>query len=398
MDIGFTKRKQGQFRHLGRVLYGAGLRIQKALADYVRDENRPDQILLLEHNPVFTLGQSATRADVHVTDEFLAKNGVEIHQTDRGGQVTYHGPGQLVAYPICNLRGGRQNVACFVRGLEQAMIDTAKDFGVIADRLEGYPGIWVKTDRGLEKLGAVGIHLKRWVSTHGIAFNIDPRMEHFRWITPCGITDKGVCSLRTLLGDGCPTWDEVRTSLALHLAEILAIDPVPAAEPSQSISVTVWRRGSDGPEILMMLRCPSEGQWWSSVTGMIEPGETPEMAANREVMEEAGLSGNLIAMELQHTFWLNPQQQSLPDIGQTPQEQAEPLFNTETCFQMEVPANSKVDLNTTEHSEYRWCTPNEALTLMSWEGSRAALKKLIEADLYSDANMERRSESEIDRA
>jgi len=376
MDIGFTKHKQGQFRHFGRVLYSAGLRMQRELADYVRDGDRPDQILLLEHNPVFTLGRSAARSDIHVSDEFLAKNGVELHKTDRGGQVTYHGPGQIVVYPICNLHGGRQDVGRLVRGLEQAMIDTSKDFGVIADRLDGYPGIWVNTERGLEKLGAVGIHLKRWVSTHGIAFNIDPCMSHFQWITPCGITDKGVCSLRTILGNGCPTWDEARMSIARHLSEILALDPVPVSEPSQSISATIWRRGSSGTEILMLLRHLSEGQCWSSVTGMIETGETPEMSAHREVLEETGLRGNLVTMDFQHSFCLEPTIYGI--------HSDEPQFNTETCFQMEVPADSRVSLNAAEHSEYRWCTPIEALALMSRESSKAALNKLLDTKFGID--------------
>jgi len=349
MDIGFTKQKQGQFRHLGRVLYGAGLRMQRELADYVKDGDRPDQILLLEHNPVFTLGRSAVRSDIHVSDDFLTKNGVELHKIDRGGQVTYHGPGQIVVYPICNLHGGRQNVGGLVRGLEQAMIDTSKDFGVIANRLDGYPGIWVDTARGLEKLGAVGIHLKRWVSTHGIAFNIDPCMSHFQWITPCGITDKGVCSLRTLLGNECPTWDEVGKCLARHLMEILAFDPLPVVEPSQSISVTVWRRGNSATEILTLLRRSSDGRWYSSITGMVGTDETPEIAAHREVLKETGLRGNLAAMDFQHSFLLEP---TICDD--------EPLFNTETCFQMEVSADSQVSLNTTEYGEYRWCTPGEA--------------------------------------
>ncbi|MDR2698046.1 MAG: lipoyl(octanoyl) transferase LipB [Holophagales bacterium] len=378
MNTGFTKQKQGQFRHFGRVLYGAGLLMQRGLADYVRDGDCPDQILLLEHNPVFTLGRSATRSDVHVSDEFLTKNGVELHRTDRGGQVTYHGPGQIVVYPICNLRGGRQDVGRLVRGLEQAMINASKDFGVTADRLEGYPGIWVKTAHGLEKLGAVGIHLKRWVSTHGIAFNIDPCMSHFQWITPCGITDKGVCSLRTLLGNECPTWNEVGTSLAFHLSEILALNPVPVAEPSQSISVTVWRRGNSGLEILMLLRCLSEGRWWSNVTEMIEPGETPEIAAHREVLEETGLSGNLAAMDFQHSFWLEPTICGV--CGDEPQ------FNTEICFHMEVPADSQASLITNEHNEYRWCAPSEALKMMSRESSKAALNKLLTTVAVGDGD------------
>ncbi|MDR1840962.1 MAG: NUDIX domain-containing protein, partial [Holophagales bacterium] len=243
---------------------------------------------------------------------------------------------------------------------------TAADFGVIAQRLEKYPGVWVQTPRGWEKLGALGINLKRWISTHGIAFNLDPHMPCFQWITPCGITDMGVCSLRSLLGDGCPCWDEACTNLIGHLSEILAFDMLPTFEPSKSVSVTVWRQGATGgPEILMMLRCPSKGQWWSSVTGMIEDGETPEMAAHREVLEEAGLVGKLVPLGFQHSFWIDP---ALSGVRSD-----EPLFNTEICFQMEVPADRSVALNSAEHSEYRWCKPDEALALMKWEGSKEAL-------------------------
>jgi lipoyl(octanoyl) transferase len=250
------------------------------------------------------------------------------------------------------------------------MIETAKDFGVVAERLKEYPGIWVQTKRGWEKLGAVGIHIKRWISSHGIAFNLDPCLPHFKWITPCGIADKGICSLKSLLGDSCPSWDEACTSLAGHISSILSLDPIPVPEPSQSISATTWRHGSKGPEILMMLRNISEGRWWSSVTGMAEPPETPEMTAQRELMEEAGLTGSIAPLDLRHTFLVDPA------IAKS--NSPEPIFNTETCFHIEVPPMAQVKLNTAEHSEYRWCAPDEAMALMEWEGSKAALKKLME--------------------
>ncbi len=364
-EVGFSNPRPAQLRRFGRVFYPAGLRMQKALAAHVSEPGNPDQLVLLEHDPVFTLGRNATPADIHMSDDFLAAQGVSVHRTDRGGEVTYHGPGQIVAYPICNLRGGREDVGRLVRGLEEAMIRTAADFGVVADRLKGAPGIWVDTPRGLEKLGAIGLHLSRWITTHGIAFNVRPNLDHFRWITPCGFTDKGVCSLQSLLGEDVPTWEVAADRLQAHLVTCLAMDLRPVREPSRSVSAMTWRRGAAGPEILMMLRVPAHGLWWQSVTGMMEPGETPEQTAHRELMEETGLTGTLRPLGLSHSFWVDPAIVHFPD--------AEPRFNTETCFSMEVSAETPVRLEPLEHSEFRWCAPDEALALMKWEGSKAAL-------------------------
>ena len=371
--IGFSTPHPAQLRRFGRVFYPAGQRLQKALAAYVDEPGRPDQLVILEHDPVFTLGRNATPADIHMSDDFLASQGVSVHRTDRGGEVTYHGPGQIVAYPICNLRGGREDVGRLVRGLEEAMIRTAADFGVVADRLKGAPGIWVDTaqyrsGRGPEKLGAIGLHLSRWISTHGIAFNVGPNLDHFKWITPCGFTDKGVCSLASLLGDGAPTWTEAADRLQVHLVEQLALDLQPTRAPSRSVSALTWRRGAAGPEILMMLRVPSHGLWWQSVTGMMEPGEDPEQTAHRELMEETGLTGTLRPLGLSHSFWVDSTIIRFPD--------PEPRFNTEICFSMEVAPEAVVRLEPAEHSEYFWCGLDEAHDLTKWEGSKAAIRLL----------------------
>lgn len=367
-EIGFATPRPAQLRRFKRVFYPAGLRMQKALAEYVNGDGRPDQLVILEHDPVFTLGRNATPADIHMSGDFLAAQGVSVHRTDRGGEVTYHGPGQIVAYPICNLRGGREDVGRLVRGLEEAMIRTAADFGVTADRLKGAPGIWVDTPRGVEKLGAIGLHLSRWITTHGIAFNVRPNLDHFRWITPCGFTDKGVCSLGSLLGEQAPSWDVAADRLQAHLTACLAMAFQPVREPSRSVSALTWRRGAQGPEVLMMLRVPAHGLWWQSVTGMMEPGETPEETAHRELLEETGLTGTLRPLELSHSFWVDPSIVHFPD--------AEPRFNTEICFSMEVAPEAEVRLEPSEHSEYLWCGLDEAYERMKWEGSKAALQLL----------------------
>lgn len=370
-EIGFATPRPAQLRRFKRVFYPAGLRMQKALAEYVNGDGRPDQLVILEHDPVFTLGRNATPADIHMSEDFLAAQGVSVHRTDRGGEVTYHGPGQIVAYPICNLRGGREDVGRLVRGLEEAMIRTAAEFGVTADRLKGAPGIWVETPRGLEKLGAIGLHLSRWITTHGIAFNVCPNLDHFRWITPCGFTDKGVCSLGSLLGGQAPSWDVAADRLQAHLTACLAMAFEPVREPSRSVSALTWRQGAQGPEVLMMLRVPAHGLWWQSVTGMMEPGETPEETAHRELLEETGLTGTLRPLGLSHSFWVDPSIVHFPD--------AEPRFNTEICFSMEVAPNAEVRLEPSEHSEYLWCGLDEAYARMKWEGSKAALQLLRQA-------------------
>ena len=375
-EIGFSVPRPAQLRRFGRVFYPAGLRMQKALAEYVGEEGRPDQLVILEHDPVFTLGRNATPADVHMSEDFLQAQGLSVHHTDRGGEVTCHGPGQIVIYPICNLRGGREDVGRLVRGLEEAMIRTAAEFGVLADRLKGAPGVWVATAEyrkggGLEKLGAIGLHLSQWISTHGIAFNVRPNLDHFKWITPCGFTDKGVCSLASLLGEGAPTWDEAADRLQHHLIDLLALELQPARAPSRSVSALTWRRSAQGPEILMMLRVPAHGFWWQSVTGMMEADETTEETAHRELMEETGLTGTLRPLHLSHSFWVDPAIVRFPD--------AEPRFNTETCFSMEVAPEAQVQLEPSEHSEYLWCGPDEAFERMKWEGSKAALLLLRKA-------------------
>ena len=187
-----------EIRRLGLVPYVDGLALQQQLVEQRKAGAIPDQLLLLEHPPVITLGVKARgdRSHVLASDAELDDAGVHVYESGRGGDVTYHGPGQLVGYPIIDLRPDRCDVHRYVRDLEQVMIATAAAFGVEATRVPGLTGAWV----GSEKLAAIGVRISRWVTSHGFAFNVATDLGHFDLIVPCGIADRGVTSLSRLLG------------------------------------------------------------------------------------------------------------------------------------------------------------------------------------------------------
>lgn len=183
---------------LGRVLYAEGVDLQKRLVEQRKTGAIPDQLLLLEHPPVITLGVKTRDDRTHIvaTPETLEDEGVEVFESGRGGDVTYHGPGQLVGYPIIDLRPDRCDVHRYVRDLEEVLIQTVARFGIVAQRASGLTGIWVD-DR---KLAAIGVRIARWITSHGFALNVTTKLEHFNLIIPCGIADKGVTSLAQLTG------------------------------------------------------------------------------------------------------------------------------------------------------------------------------------------------------
>ena len=156
----------------------------------------PDTLLLLEHPHVYTLGRNARRENLLVSQDRLRELGAQIFETDRGGDITYHGPGQLVGYPIFDLTQHRRDIAWYMRSLEEVFIRVAKDYGIDAVRVAGAPGVWV----GNDKLVALGVHISRWVTSHGFACNVSPDLGYFDHIVPCGLKDKGVTSLARLLG------------------------------------------------------------------------------------------------------------------------------------------------------------------------------------------------------
>ena len=187
-----------EVRRLGLVPYGEALAMQRQLVEERRAGRVPDLLLLLQHPAVITLGVKGDggRANIVATDARLAELGIAVHETGRGGDVTYHGPGQIVGYPILDLKPDRCDVHRYVRDLEEVMIRVCADYGVTAGRIKGLTGTWV----GAEKIGAIGVRLSRWITSHGFAFNVSTDLDHFKLIVPCGISDRGVTSLERATG------------------------------------------------------------------------------------------------------------------------------------------------------------------------------------------------------
>jgi len=202
-------------RRLGRVPYGRGLEIQESLVAERQAGRVPDHLLLLEHDPVFTLGRNARPENVLFPAEALRERGFDVFETGRGGDVTYHGPGQVVGYPVLDLSPDRRDVHRYVRDLEEVMIRTCAGYGIEAGRVEGLTGTWV----GREKIGAIGVRIARWVTSHGFAFNVATDLSAFDLIVPCGIRGRGVTSLERLLGRPVPI-DEVMDRLTAHFAAV----------------------------------------------------------------------------------------------------------------------------------------------------------------------------------
>jgi lipoyl(octanoyl) transferase len=210
-------RRVLEVRRLGTVSYPEALAAQRALVEERRAGRVGDLLLLLEHPAVITLGVKGDggRSNVVATPERLAELGIAVEETGRGGDVTYHGPGQIVGYPIIDLRPDRQDVHRYVRDLEEVMIRTCADYGLEAGRIQGLTGAWI----GAEKIGAIGVRISRWITSHGFAFNVSTRLDHFQLIVPCGISDRGVTSLEKATGRAIAQ-EEVEARLVHHFASV----------------------------------------------------------------------------------------------------------------------------------------------------------------------------------
>jgi lipoyl(octanoyl) transferase len=202
----------------GRVSWDAAFALQRAAAARVK-AGGPETLFLLEHEDVVTVGRNAGLGELLVTEEFLRQRGIALRVADRGGKLTFHGPGQLVAYPVLDLAPDRRDVRRYVRDLEEVLIRTARDFGVEAGR-SAVSGRWASVWVGNDKLAAIGIHLSRWVTTHGAALNVSTDLARFSLFVPCGIADGGVTSLAKASGASAPSLEEVARRFVSHFTDV----------------------------------------------------------------------------------------------------------------------------------------------------------------------------------
>jgi lipoate-protein ligase B len=204
-----------------RIGYKEAFELQKKIVDARSKDEIKDTFILLEHFPVFTANRKETFLNILASKELLEKEGIEVCKTNRGGDVTYHGPGQVVGYNIMDLKGRGRDLHAYIRSMEQLIIDTLADYGIKSGRDKEHPGVWV----GSKKIAAIGIAVKRgWISMHGFALNINPNMDHYKMIVPCGIADKEVTSMSAVLGRPVELQD-VKEKLTLHYGKIFDREP-----------------------------------------------------------------------------------------------------------------------------------------------------------------------------
>jgi lipoyl(octanoyl) transferase len=228
-----------EVRRLGLVAYQEALELQRALVEERKADRIDDTLLLLEHPAVLTLGVRGDGGRSHIlaAPDLLQSQGIAVFETGRGGDITYHGPGQLVGYPIISLKPDRCDVHKYVRDLEEVLIRTVADYTIGGRRIEGLTGVWVQAENleGAEKLAAIGVRISRWVTSHGFALNVTTNLDHFKWIVPCGIADRGVTSIARLLGRAVPL-EEIADAVVRHFVAVF--DRTVVSVDSSSAGIT----------------------------------------------------------------------------------------------------------------------------------------------------------------
>lgn len=348
-------------RRLGRVEYDDGLAMMRALVAARAAGVIPDTLALLEHPPVLTLGRAAAAGDhILLPREELAARGVEVFETDRGGDVTFHGPGQIVGYPIFDLNGGREDVRAYVRNIEESLLRCLAGYGIQADRAEGMPGVWV----GNNKVGAIGVHINRWITSHGFALNVTTDLSYFSMIVPCGLPGRGVTSMSRLLSRRVEP-AEVEERLIEEISQVFDAEPEERPVDKDSVSVYVWRHGNAGPEVLLLHRIPDRGAFWQPVTGAVEPGETPEAAAARELREETGCTATPAPIPYVHAF-----------VWPRTDAPEPPRFLREHAFCVHVDEDWSPRIDATEHDDWRWSSIEGAVPEVPHTGLKRGLRLL----------------------
>ena len=348
---------------LGRVEYEDGLKLQALFARALKEKLSGDVLLLLEHAPVLTLGRGASRSDVLAAPEVLEARGVEVHETDRGGDVTYHGPGQIVGYPILDLAPDRKDVRRHVRSVEEGMVRALADHGIEAGRIAKWPGVWVGSEAGgdARKIGAVGVHIARWITTHGFALNVNSALEDFDLIIPCGIREAGVTSMDRELGRPVEV-GAVEDALARAFGSVLEAEVRFEDARTRTVSVTAVRRGASGSEVLLLRRTPERGAFWQPVTGRRQPGESAETAARRELEEETGARLPVRSLSYRHSFAFGD---SVP-----------PAIFEEEAFAADWPEGLDVRPGP-EHDAAEWVSVDEALSRLRFAGLKRAVRRAV---------------------
>jgi len=344
-------------RTLGLVTYENGLQMQERLVSMRQKEEIADQLLLLQHTPVFTLGRGGDKGNLLATPAQMQSSRIRFYETNRGGDITYHGPGQLVGYPILHLGEGNRDVRKYVTKLEEVLIRTVRELGIEATRSEKNRGIWA----GNQKLAAIGVRIARWVTSHGFALNIDPDMSHYDMITACGLRDSGVTSIRKLANRAI-TVDEVIPLVTKQFALIFERELwFPKAE-MDVVKVVIH----DGERVLLFRRTPAAGDFWQPVTGRVEEGESHVQAARRELVEETGIDAPVEALEVTQSFMIDPAFSG----SETP------VFADEEAFMARFARDATPRLDAGEHVEARWFTFPEAYEIIRWSDDREAIERV----------------------
>jgi lipoyl(octanoyl) transferase len=352
-----------ELRNLHLVTYENGMRLQQKFVELRQNEAIPDQLLLLEHPPVITLGRGGDIRNLLAPAAKLDEQRIRFFETTRGGDITYHGPGQLVGYPIIHLGEGKRDVRKYVTNVEEVLIRTVAEYGITADRAGGKRGIWV----GNEKIAAIGVRIARWVTSHGFALNINTNLDHFRLITPCGLQGTGVTSIARIIGRDVAI-DEVREIAAAKFAEVFERDVVARSETIRLVKIVVH----DGERVLLLHRRPERGNFWQPVSGTIDGDELPLDTARRELAEETGHAGDPEPIDLQQSFMIESQFLAA--------KYPLPIIATEIGFAFQLTAGSPIRIDPDEHDDYGWFTFAEAYEKIRWTDDREALEK-VEARL-----------------